>query len=290
MLLICHTRRYFMSINLSGIFEQTIAGIIAGVAVWLLSLVASEKSRRFSRFLWKWLQFRWRIIVILLYITLITIIIHVTFSDPKVTIITSGAVSLWWVVYLLIRRSRTERVLFYDFRKTLQEWRSAEKWIPEIDPVKGIKLEDHANLSKYVISPELDFSIGTIEYDAILEAGAILNVIFRGKIGTSFYMARLDARANDQYIYDCILFSPKGNTGWDICNKSTKQFGHTSSVGEKMNVKLVCTRKTATLIVNGYQVDMFSELQTKITGGQVFIFAEKSNAYVQKIQISKPYL
>ncbi|MEI7557252.1 hypothetical protein [Candidatus Chlorohelix sp.] len=118
-----------------------------------------------------------------------------------------------------------------------------------------------------------------------------MNVIFKGSIDTSFYMARLDSRVSHQGdIYDCILFSPAGNTGWHVCNKAKGESGHRSPVGERVNMKLICTKKTATLIVNGYRVDMVDTMQTKMTGKRIVIFTEEASAYIQKNTNHKGHL
>ena len=125
-------------------------------------------------------------------------------------------------MFLLVNRNKQENILFYDFRKPLQKWKVHGNWTPELDTIKGTKLEPHTNLTQYIINSEVSFFTGTIDCDVILEKGAILDIIFRGKIGVSFYMARLDTRIrpNEEDIYDCILFSQNGNTGWEICNKT----------------------------------------------------------------------
>lgn len=276
-----------MSINFNSIFEQTIAGIIVALITWLVTLATSGTSRRLSKSLWKQLQQRWSAIAICLYIFSISIWTHIIYFNWPTTLFVSSGAALTFIVLSVVNGKPRKRVVFYDFRRPLQEWEASKNWNPDIDLVKGIKIEPHMNLTRYLISPTASFAVDSIEYNVILEQNAILNVIFRGRIGTSFNMARLDSRITQAgTLYDCILFSPKGNTGWDVCNKAKKQTGHTSPSGEVINVKIICRQKSAVLIVNGYTVDEVENLQAEVGEGRIVVFTEEASAYLQKLQVT----
>ncbi len=272
-----------MLINSFGILEEIIAWIII---VIITAIATSKKPRIFLLSSLKWLRLQWRYVIVCVYVVSLVIAIHVIYSDWITTLFVLVSISLAFMLFLLISRKKTERVVFYDFRKPLQTWKPTANWLPEIDVNKGTKIEPHDKLTKYIESGEIDFLTGVIECDVMLDRGAILNIVFRGKIRESFYMVRLDTRVHpDADLYDCILFSPIGNTGWHICNKAKGQSGHTSSANEYLNVKIICTRKTATLVVNGYQVDTVTNLQLKTRETSIVIFAELANAYVKRLQV-----
>jgi len=179
------------------------------------------------------------------------------------------------------------KAILYDYRKPQPSWTFSKGWSPEINRVHGIKLEPDANLTKYVVNETLNFSSGTIRCEVLLENNAIFDLIFRGKIGAPFYMARLDTRPFPGYgdIYDCILVSSKGDMGWDVCNKTKGELSHTTPVNEWVNMELVCTQKSAVLFVNGYQVDVITNLGYGNKVSHITIFTEQANGYVRNLQI-----
>jgi hypothetical protein len=275
-----------MPINITSIFEQTIAGVIVAIIAWIVSIIVSEKSRRLSLGVLKWLQLQWRYAIICLYVVIIAAVVHFVYFDWRTTVIILSSTILGWIVFLLINKRELPNVVFYDFRRPLEKWTCTENWSPEIDLQKGIKIEPHNNLTRYIKSRDIKFSTGVIELEVMLEGNAILDVIFRGEIGQSFYMARVDSRISLDRgdVYDCILHSPKGITAWNVCNKSKGQEGHTSPANEFIHVKITCRRKTAILDVNGYQVDEVKNLEIKSKETTIVIFTETANAYVKKIQ------
>ena len=174
-----------MSINLNSIFEQTLAGIFVVIISWLMSLIVSANSRQLSKSLWGWVQFQWRIVIILLYVASVTIVVHIIYSNWNTTIIVLGSIGFAWVISLLINRSRSESVIFYDFRRPLQNWQPTKNQIPELDLIKGTKIEPHINLSKY-IRLSLTIRLRVTSYQEIscfASANALQNTSFANFFG-----------------------------------------------------------------------------------------------------------
>jgi hypothetical protein len=267
---------------------SAIVSLVAGMGT-IIGWILSPKFRFFITAGGKWLWKRRRCLIIVILLVPIEIVLYWVYTDWRITAFSiAHLVVIASTVWVLISRRRIVNAPYSfedDFRSGLNAWTCPSGQLPQTDE-RGLRLTNFDNdLSKMIILKDYLFVCGVIECEVYLEQGALFNVVFRGKLDDGnlkdkeFYLARFDSRADKLGTRDGILFKSKDGW-WDLCHEHVK---HNSPHSKWLSMRVVADIPAISLYCDGQLVDQIND--TKLTNGNIALFAEIQNVYMKKIRV-----
>jgi len=286
-----------MTLNWELIINQTIAQIIAAIALFVLSLFFLDQKKVVAPWLYKYFNKNFSKIVnsIIRTISLPTtrIVIALILIIP-INFYGNWYYSALLVVFILTFFIKPESYQnFLPASELSDEFKNLNKWetttgSPTIEnnfgkPVPDVNLKFTGNnpTNSSIFLKDINANSGVIECDFYLEPGAVVNIIFLAdKEKEAWYMARFDSRQSESDGFVLKEEGP-GKQNWSFFKMS----GSHTSVHEWHRARIVFNKEKVSMYRNEQLIVEFSDPQ--IFGNRIGMFNEVNDVHVDNFTFTK---
>ena len=286
-----------MNLDWSLILNQTIAQIIAAIALFVLSLFFLDQKKVVAPWLYKYFNKNFskivNYIIRIISLPITRIIISLILLAP-INLYGNwyySAILIFFILTFLIKPETYKNYLpaseISDEFKDLKNWENkAESATIENNfgkPVPDVNLKftgaDPKN--SYLILNETKASSGVIECDFYLEPNAVFNIVFMANLEEEkWYMARFDSRQSDS---DGFVLKEKGigQQNWSFFKMS----GTYTSVHEWHRARIVFNKEKVAMYRDEQLIVEFTD--PEIFGNRIAIFNEVNDVHVDNFIFTK---
>jgi hypothetical protein len=289
-----------MTINWSEIINQTIAQILAAVAIFILSFFVLDQKKVVQPWIYRYFNNTLRV-VILFVLTIAEILIS-TPARVLISLVLLALVNIYGGLYYSVILSLMiltfllqiqKRKKFLPVSEYSDEFKNLDSWeivrgSPIIEgnfgkPVPDLLLKFTGDnpTNSLVIHKQTKIQQGVIECDVYLEPNAVFNIAFLAdKEKEKWYMARFDSRPSESDGF-LVKDEGKGMQNWNYFQMS----GTHTSVHEWHRMKIVIKDKIVALFKNDEKIVEFSN--PELFGTNIGLFNEVNDVHIDNFSYTK---